>query len=328
LRGESPFQKRHRLFLLAWHGVNFLLLVAVVAAAYTTAWEYSTRRYLKGFSDAIIPETAPVEEKIQSILSWMSSPAAQLTPVLVGEPSHRNPIDTLNFQALLQVCGTATNAFVNLAVSDGLAARRLLLDPSSRTKHVDAEVLVNGRWIVVDPAFRVILRSPNGQALTRDELAIPATFSAATRNIPHYDPRYSFERTAHVRLARLGFIGTRIQKALDSLIPGWDDSVTISLILERESLAAMAVVIAIALVLSLLRISLRWYGEKHLLTCSIRMRHRLREAYQAFLRPRARGKHKQRRIGPRLIQSTNGGKKLEKKRALPTVGMLRRLPGA
>jgi len=99
--------------------------------------------------------------------------------------------------------------------------------------------------------------------------------------IPHYDPRYSFERTAHVRLARLGFIGTPIQKTLDSLIPGWDNSVTITLILERESLAAM--VVAIALFLSLLRFSLRWYGEKHLLTCSMRMRHRLRDAYQAFL---------------------------------------------
>jgi len=196
--------------------------------------------------------------------------------------SDRNPIDTLNFQALLQVCGTATNAFVNLAVSGGLRARRLLLlGSSSRTKHVDAEVLVNGRWIVVDPAFRVILRSPDGQTLTRDQLAIPTAFSAATRNIPHYDPRYSFERTAHVRLARLGFIGTPIQKTLDSLIPGWDNSVTITLILERESLAAM--VVAIALFLSLLRFSLRWYGEKHLLTCSMRMRHRLRDAYQAFL---------------------------------------------
>src|SRR5262250_2284204 len=100
LRVEPGVPKRHRLFLLARYGVNFLLLVAVVAVVYTTAWEYSTRRYLKGFSDAIIPDTAPVEEKIQSILSWMSSPAAQLTPVFVGEPSDRNPIDTLNFQAL------------------------------------------------------------------------------------------------------------------------------------------------------------------------------------------------------------------------------------
>src|SRR5215469_7250104 len=199
-------------------------------------------------------------------------------------------LEGIFFQALLQVCGTATNAFENLAVSGGLAARRLLLlDSSLRTKHVDAEVLVNGRWIVVDPAFRVIFRSPDGQTLTRDQLAIPAAFAAATRNIPHYDPRYSFERTAHVRLARLGFIGTPIQKALDSLIPGWDNSVTITLILERESLAALVAAIAIALFLSLLRFLLRWYGEKHLLTCSMRMRHRLRDAYQAFLNTASQG---------------------------------------
>jgi len=109
------------------------------------------------------------------------------------------------------------------------------------------------------------------------------TIDPKTRNIPHCEPRYSFERTAHVRLARLGFIGTPIQKTLDSLIPSWDDSVSISLILERESLAAMVVAIAIVLFLSLLRFSLRWYGEKHLLSCSIRIRHRLRDAYQAFL---------------------------------------------
>src|SRR5499425_2258415 len=146
LRVEPGVPKRHRLFLLARYGVNFLLLVAVVAVVYTTAWEYSTRRYLKGFSDAIIPDTAPVEGKIQSILNWMSSPAAQLTPAFVGEPSDRNPLDTLNFQALLRVCGTATNAFVNLAVSNGLGSRRLLLlDSYSATKHVDAEVLVDGR---------------------------------------------------------------------------------------------------------------------------------------------------------------------------------------
>ena len=65
-----------------------------------------------------------MEEKIQSILNWMSSPAAQLTPAFGGELSDRNPVDTLNFQALLQVCGTATNAFENLAVGGGLEGAR------------------------------------------------------------------------------------------------------------------------------------------------------------------------------------------------------------
>src|SRR5215469_12702432 len=35
LRVEPGVPKRHRLFLLTWYGVNFLLIVAVVAVVYT-----------------------------------------------------------------------------------------------------------------------------------------------------------------------------------------------------------------------------------------------------------------------------------------------------
>lgn len=274
---------RHRVFLAAWYSVNGLLLLAIISAAYTTVWEYSTRRYLKGFSDAVIPETASPEEKVRSILTWMSSPAAQLTPAYVGELSDRNPIDTLNFQALLRVCGTATNAFLNLADSNGLATRRLLLlDSSMRAKHVDAEVLVKGRWIVVDPAFRTILRGPEGNTLTREELAVPLVFAAAIKSIPRYDPVYSFERTAHVRISRLGFIGPPVEKVLRFALPGWQDSAAVSLLMERESFAAMVVAIAFVLVLGLARLLLRWFGETHLLVHPARIRHQLRRACQAF----------------------------------------------
>jgi hypothetical protein len=123
-----------------------------VAAVYATAWEYSTRRYLKGFSDAIIPAAASPEEKIQAILDWMAHGPARLRSGFVSSGQDRDPTDTLNYDSLLRVCGTATNAFINLAVSGGLPARRiLLLNSDQGAKHVDAEVLVKGRWIVVDP---------------------------------------------------------------------------------------------------------------------------------------------------------------------------------
>ena len=69
------------------------------------------------------------------------------------------------------------------------------------------------------------------------QLLLPAVFLAATQNIPGYGPKYNFERTTHVRTARLGLIGTLVQKVLDSLLPEWQDSVAISLLMERESLA-------------------------------------------------------------------------------------------
>ena len=120
--------------------------------------------------------------------------------------------------------------------------------------------------------FRSILRGPDGAPVTREELTNPPVFSVATQNIPNYDPNYSFERTAHVRLARSAFIGAPLRRALDFLLPGWEDSTTVSLLVERESLAAMVVVIVIVLFLGLLRIWLRWYGEKRLGVHSIRVR--------------------------------------------------------
>ena len=121
-----------------------------------------------------------------------------------GDLAMRDPEDTLNFEHLLQVCGTATNAFVNLAQSSGLHARRLLLLAENRTsKHVVAEVLIDDRWVVVDPSYRSFLRLPNGRLLIPAELQNSVIFRAATQAIPDYPQSYTYERTVHVRLGRI-----------------------------------------------------------------------------------------------------------------------------
>jgi hypothetical protein len=71
-------------------------------------------------------------------------------------------------------------------------------------------------------------------------------------------------------------------QVLDSLLPEWQDSLAISLLMERESLAAMIVAIVLLLFLIALRVSLRWYGEKYLHAYSVPVREQLRRAYQAF----------------------------------------------
>jgi hypothetical protein len=267
-----------------WYVINFLLIVSILAAMYSIVWEFSTRRYLKGFSDAIIPVTAPPEEKAEAIVSWMArGPARQPAGPDTSSPD-RDPTDTLNYDSLLRICGTATNAFINLADSAGLAARRLLLMDSQRlTRHVVAEVLIDGHWIVVDPAFRTILRGADGRLLTSKDLADPAIFSAATRTIPGYDTSYTYDHTVHVRITRLRFIGLPLRKALDILLPGWEDSTTMSLLLERSSLAAMVFALVLVFFFSLLRVLVRWYGEKRMGFHSIRIREQVRRACVAFL---------------------------------------------
>ena len=52
---------RHLIFRLVWRGVNLLLVVVLVSSVYAGIREYSVRRYLDGFSDAIVPNAVPEE---------------------------------------------------------------------------------------------------------------------------------------------------------------------------------------------------------------------------------------------------------------------------
>jgi hypothetical protein len=256
-------RNRHPVFRAIWFAGNVLLILAIVLVVYSTGWEYSTRRYLKGFSDAVVPASARSEDKVQAILRWMRGGPARIQDDPVSFSEARDPVETLNYAALLRVCGSATNAFVNLADSAGLTAGRLLLlDSRSRTKHVVAQVLIGGRWVVVDPAYRVMLHDAEGNLLTRDQLLNPGVFSAATTGIPGYDPTYTFERTTHVRLARFGIAGKLLGRILSRVAPAWEDSPMVTLLVERESLAVLAASVLFLIVVILARISLRWYSRR------------------------------------------------------------------
>jgi hypothetical protein len=274
----------HALFRSVWYSGNILLILAILLAGYSAVWEYSTRKYLKGFSDAVVPLSSSDEAKAEAILRWMSNgPSRQAVDPNITSPD-RDPTDTLNYASLLKVCGSATNAFVNLGDSAGLAVRRLLLlDSKQLTKHVVAEVLIDGRWIVVDPAFRTVMRGRDGGLLTREQLSDPAVFSAATRDIQGYDRDYTFERTAHVRVSRLDFVGLPLRRILDRLLPGWEDSTAISLLMERESLVTMVAALSLVFLLGLLRVGLRWFGERHLGIRPVRVRLQIRRAFLAFV---------------------------------------------
>jgi len=288
---QGPGQlRRHPVYNAAWYLLNAALVVAVVWALYALSWELSTRRYLRGFSDAIVPATASAEEKIEAILNWMAlgparlkqSPDGSFRPD--GSVPDRDPTDTLNYDALLRVCGTATNAFINLVDSGGLEARRLLLvDSHQMTKHVVAEVLVSGRWIIADPAYRVLWRGPDGRPLTREELANPVTFTAVTQGVRNYDPSYTFDHTAHIRLARLRFVGLPMRSALDRITPGWEDSMTATLLVERSSFAAAIVALLIVVGFIVLRVALRWFGEKRLGLRTPRIHRQFLRACHTFL---------------------------------------------
>ena len=268
----------------SWFVVNTLLIISVAAVLYSVAWEFSTRSYLKGFSDAIIPASDSPEQKIEAILQWMAHGPARRSTADPGGLTGRDPEDTLNIERLLAVCGTATNAFVNLAQSSGLRSRRLLLlDQNGGSKHVVVETLIGNRWVVADPAYRVLFHLPDGRLVTRTDLRDPAIFRAVTQAIPNYPSVYTYDRTAHVRLARIPFVGRRLRGILDFLWPSWEETVNWTLLLERESFAMLVASIFLLCSVLAVRLSLGWYCSSRLGIARVRLRDQIFRAGQVLV---------------------------------------------
>jgi hypothetical protein len=230
---------------------------------YSCQREYSLRWYLDGFSDAIVPNSVPAEQKLMAILDWMRAEPSRAIATDPETLSKRDPENTLTYKQLLNVCGTATNAFLNLARSSDLRVRRLLLlGPDRSTKHVVAEVLIGDRWIIVDPTYRVVMKDAQSHYLTRSELKNPAVFSEAISAIPNYPREYNYDQFAHVRLARLPLEGFHMRRFLDWIYPGWEEAIDWSLLLERESFFYLVLSGLATLFFLLVRAVLAWYADR------------------------------------------------------------------
>jgi hypothetical protein len=273
----------HRVFRSLWWATNALLVLSLLAAVFTGIWEHSVRQYLKGFSDAIIPEDSSSQQKAEAILAWMSyGPPRREAPDTSTLSAH-DPSDTLNYRQLLAVCGSATNAFLNLSRSSGLEARRLLLlSPDRTAKHVVAEVHLDGRWVIVDATYRVMMKDAQGRPLTRADLQDQRLFQEAVSRIPGYVPVYSYERVAHVRISALPVLGPVLRRALDAVSPGWDESMDWSLLLERRSFAWFFMSVWALLFFLLLRIVLAWLADHRLRIPRLRLRNSLTRATETF----------------------------------------------
>jgi hypothetical protein len=273
----------HRVFRSFWWATNALLALSLLGTISTGIWEHSVRQYLKGFSDAVVPESSSPRQKAEAILTWMRFGPPRLEAVDTSLLSAHDPTDTLNYRQLLEVCGSATNAFLNLSRSSGLEARRLLLlSPDRTAKHVVAEVHIDGRWVIVDATYRVFMKDAQGRLLTLADLKDPRIFREATSLIPGYVTAFSYESVAHVRVGALPFLGSSVRRALDSLYAGWDESLDWSLLLERRSFAFFFLSVWALIFFLLLRIALAWLADHRLQVPRLRLRASLTRATATF----------------------------------------------
>ena len=275
--------KPHYGFRVCWWLSNLLLATAIVSTVWSGMWELSVRRYLRGFADAVVPEASSPREKVEAILAWMQNGPPRLETTWQTKVSPRDPEDTLNYRQLLQVCGSATNAFLNLSRSTGVEARRLLLLTPQRTaNHVVAEVHIDGRWVIVDATYRVFMKDERGNLLTRKDLQNPELFREATSLLPHYPPEYTYDRFAHVRLAALPLHGTALRRVLNWAFPTWDEYLDWSLLLERRSFMYFFLSATAFIFLMFLRLALGWVADRRLRIPRFRLRSNLSRATAAF----------------------------------------------
>ncbi|MFI5096511.1 MAG: hypothetical protein ACHQT6_00920 [Candidatus Acidiferrales bacterium] len=163
------------------------------------------------------------------------------------------------------MCGSATNAFLNLLRSAGLETRRLLLlTPEHTAKHVVVEVHLDGRWVIVDSSYRLLMKDARGNLLTRKDLQNLETLREATSSLPHYPPEYTYERFAHARLASSPFHGAGLREFLDLFFPVWEDYSNWNLLLERRSFLYFFISATSLIFLVWARTVLAWMADHYL----------------------------------------------------------------
>jgi len=238
--GKSIAASQHRRVAWLKSASGPVVIGAFLILVYGLGWNYSTKRYLKGFADAIIPLSGSPEEKTEALVEWFHHEPRRINPHMT-EPTglmyDRDPVNIVQNARLLNVCGTSSNAFMNLASAAELKVRRLLLlDEFDKVMHVVAEVQWGDRWIVVNPQQGLVFKDKQGHGLTKEELRDPEVFRDAISRMPGYDPNYTFEQTIHIHLERIPVLGRALRRVLDRFAPGWEEVINWAYLPENPSL--------------------------------------------------------------------------------------------
>jgi hypothetical protein len=107
-------------------------------------------------------------------------------------------------------------------------------------------------------------------------------FAQAISAVPNYPEEYTYEHFSHVWLARLGYIGSGTRRLLDSVVPGWEEAIDWSLLLEREPFFDRIMSVAVILCFLQLRAVLAWYANRRLSMPRFHLREHALRAGAAF----------------------------------------------
>jgi Transglutaminase-like superfamily len=284
---ERNSERHYHLIIFGRYLSTGLVLAGIVLFFYGLVWNYSTRRYLKGFSDAIVPLNGSPEQKSLALLNWLGHEPERISGPADGT-SPRDPVGVVRDARLLKVCGSASNAFINLAEAAGIRARRLLLlNASGGAKHVVVEAMWDDRWVVVDPSFRAVFRDRSGRPLSKEELRSPPIFQDAISRIPNYSPQYTFDRAVHVHLSRIPVVGTLLRRSLNFLFPRWEAMANWGYLPEHPSLWPIVISLPLFVLGFVIRLIASRYGREQFGAKTVGFRKRLIQTSRVLLQKSA-----------------------------------------
>jgi hypothetical protein len=160
----------------------------------------------------------------------------------------------------------------------------LLLTPEGRTKHVVAEVYIDGRWAIVDPDYHLLMKDARGNLLTSKDLQNQETLQDATSSLRDYRKEYTYDRYAHVRLAALPFNSPRVRSLAEWFFPDGEQYLDWSLLIERRSFLYLSISVCLLFFLALLRTILAFVGDHYLHVPRFHLLTNLRQATVSFFK--------------------------------------------
>jgi len=90
--------------------------------------ECTSRSYLQGFVDSVVPLAGTPQQKVEAIMAWMRNPPVRLpSPLSAAAESYRDPVRNLSYTELLEDCGTSASVLIAAADRLGMKPRRRLL---------------------------------------------------------------------------------------------------------------------------------------------------------------------------------------------------------
>ena len=96
-------ESRHPVFPAAWWGSNLLLAVALIASVYSGVREFSARRYLIPYSDAMVQSFVLPQERVAALLDCMRAEPSREIAADPATMATRTRQTTPNYAQLVKV---------------------------------------------------------------------------------------------------------------------------------------------------------------------------------------------------------------------------------